>query len=444
MEYFVFRINKYQTIYTPLLTALLLSIASNAQADIIDVTSSTSLKGAYVLEQPTAREVSVVLFVEAGEFDNSGPEGLAHYLEHLVFWSADKAHGSGPKDRTANAWTSRDWTGYWNSGPVEKIGDMITHAAKVFAEIDVDPDFAISERDIVEREFDLRLVESASWQLYEKLHRKMYQDHPFSRSVIGDKDSIGQFTPSLANQFMDRWYLANNATLLISGPIKAAEIGPLLKAKFNDLPTGTIPTHVWKEPIATPASVDLKMSHRNLSVPKLLYIKHAPGVASLSNKQQFVATELLSDLLNSSLPGSITKPLYYDNFLTLSVSSACYVQPDGSVILLIEAEPFDDVDAEQLFAAIDHSLVNLMSNESFEASFNQVKDKRIKTLTRAVDGNHEQLKLAATSITQFDQALSAEQYINEFDTLSAQDAYTLLEALVKSDTVARGSAYPEK
>lgn len=68
------------------------------------------------------------MFVPVGEVDRTGPEGLAHYLEHLVVWSADKVHGEGLRNREMNAWTSPYWTTYWNRGPIDAFENMMRKA----------------------------------------------------------------------------------------------------------------------------------------------------------------------------------------------------------------------------------------------------------------------------------------------------------------------------
>jgi len=77
--------------------------ASVANADLLDLSAYGSFKKTFFIPEPTARDVEVRVFVPVGEVDRTGPEGLAHYLEHLVVWSADKVHGEGIRNRTMNA-----------------------------------------------------------------------------------------------------------------------------------------------------------------------------------------------------------------------------------------------------------------------------------------------------------------------------------------------------
>ncbi len=237
-----------------------LSITSVTAGTIVDLTGQTNLRGAWLIEQPDAVEIDIRLMIEAGEYDNTGPEGLAHYLEHLVFLSADRVHGDFG-DRTANAWTSRNWTLYWNNGPAASIEPMFKNAARVFSPVELDSSFAQSEVDIVEREFDLRITESPAFQLYTRMYQTMYAGHPFARSVIGSRASIRELTPATTIEFHRQWYRASNAYLLISGPLKARDIEPLIRKHFNDIPDGKVPAHQWNLQTRVPDSVDVEMTH---------------------------------------------------------------------------------------------------------------------------------------------------------------------------------------
>lgn len=121
---------------------LLFIVTAPLNAQVIDLTEHTSLKRAYLIEQPKAEFVTVQMLLNVGEADFDGPEGLAHYLEHLVWYSADKAHGDGAKNRISNAWTNNLFTNYWNSGSPRNLKTMLGDSAKVFKPIDVDPTFA--------------------------------------------------------------------------------------------------------------------------------------------------------------------------------------------------------------------------------------------------------------------------------------------------------------
>jgi zinc protease len=429
--------------WLPAVVALLcLCTRPLSAGDIVDLTSHTNLRGAWLIEQPDAVELDVRLLIEAGEYDNTGLEGLAHYLEHLVFLSADKIHGDFG-DRTANAWTSRNWTLYWNNGPVANLEPMFDNAARIFSPVDLDRNFAQSEVDIVEREFDLRNTESPWLQLYTKMYQSMYAGHPFARSVIGSRDSIRQFTPQATAEFHRQWYRASNAYLLVSGPLRADQIIPQLKKRFAALPAGSTPPHQWSRQSRQPDSINIEMTHPTIGGSRVLYIRHAAALDGMSSRQQLATCALTTELLNSAQPGGLTKPLYYDEFLTLELESNCDIQPDRSNLLLIWAQPEEGVTAEKLFAQFDQTLPTLTSHEAFDKSIETVRQRLIKTLQRLAREPQQETNIATLGLLLHNDILSSDEYIDDIRSVQTRDIKRLLSAFAQSATKARGQIHPE-
>lgn len=84
---------------------------------------------------------------------------LPHYTEHLT-WLPNIEKGSRPVDRNSNAWTNNYAVGYWLSVPPQDLPDILRRLKVVFDPIDLPREIAESERDIILREYDLRVGEN--------------------------------------------------------------------------------------------------------------------------------------------------------------------------------------------------------------------------------------------------------------------------------------------
>ncbi|MGI9481247.1 MAG: hypothetical protein ACR2OR_02710 [Hyphomicrobiales bacterium] len=94
---------------------LLLASSVIARADIVPVETNTTLRSVYLIPEKDSKVVQVIAVFLAGEVDSTGPEGLPHYLEHLMFWHAEKIRGETVHGRTGNAWINQHITVYHNS-----------------------------------------------------------------------------------------------------------------------------------------------------------------------------------------------------------------------------------------------------------------------------------------------------------------------------------------
>ena len=85
---------------------LLLFTPALSYADVFKLDTDTPLRGVYFIPDSDAELVTVAMVIMAGEVNARGPEGLSHYLEHLVFWHADDVKGEPIHARDGNAWVN--------------------------------------------------------------------------------------------------------------------------------------------------------------------------------------------------------------------------------------------------------------------------------------------------------------------------------------------------
>jgi len=104
-------------IIRPLLLILLACFThSKVLADLIELDTHTAFDSVYLLQDPHVPVTRVDVIIRAGEVDVDGPEGLAHYLEHLMFWHADNVDGKSLHVRGGGASVNRIVTNYFNEG----------------------------------------------------------------------------------------------------------------------------------------------------------------------------------------------------------------------------------------------------------------------------------------------------------------------------------------
>ena len=125
---------------------------------------------------------------------------LAHYTEHLA-WLPNFGKDSRPEDRDSNAWTNDYAVGYWLSGPPEDLTDMLRRLKVVFDPIDLPRDVAETERDIVLREYDWRMVDNPDAQAAEEMEAFLYGGNAIAASVIGTPEEIKALSYDEAKAF---------------------------------------------------------------------------------------------------------------------------------------------------------------------------------------------------------------------------------------------------
>jgi len=112
----------------------------------------------------------------------------------LVFWHADDVKGEPIHARDGNAWVNGLVTSYYNRGEISELNDMMEFARRILTPPELARKFMLGERNVVTREYDLRVSENPDWRVLTDLRQRLYGDHPVSRSVIGTRQSIGDLS----------------------------------------------------------------------------------------------------------------------------------------------------------------------------------------------------------------------------------------------------------
>lgn len=194
--------------------------------------------------------VSALLDYPFGERHNPYEEGLAHYLEHLA-WANVRDAGD-DKGNHSNALTSREATAYWLSRQPESLPDMLSRLAASASPLQVSREFAIQEKDIVQREYELRQLDDPMTAVWRESSKALYANGPYARSVLGTRSTIEQFSLDSAIRLHQQTHHLAEAKLLVSGPVSSSDLEqsissidnwPEQKVELLSAPSPLLPTH---------------------------------------------------------------------------------------------------------------------------------------------------------------------------------------------------------
>lgn len=153
------------------------------------------------------------------------PDGIAHFLEHKLFFNED---GSDSFERfseygaDANAYTSFNRTAYLFSctegleAALAELIEFVTHP--YFTEASV-----ASERGIIAEEIKMYDDSPSERCLYGMLEG-MYEKHSIRRNICGSVSSIGKITPQMLYDCYNSFYRPDNMALVVCGDVCADEV----------------------------------------------------------------------------------------------------------------------------------------------------------------------------------------------------------------------------
>jgi zinc protease len=176
---------------------------------------------------------------------NELPEktGISHFLEHMMFKGTPTfPYGvleEGVKLRGGmwNAFTSHDYTAYYEVLPARHLEFGLTVEADRMVNMHFDPDLTVRERGIIVSEREGRENSPHFW-LYEAFMHAAFELMPYRHHVLGYKGDIKATTAETLTEHYRRFYRPSNATLVAAGDFDTDRFLQQVERHFGHLDAG--------------------------------------------------------------------------------------------------------------------------------------------------------------------------------------------------------------
>ena len=245
-------------------TSALAQWAQSAPGASATVRQYQLANGMTLLVQPDKRAPTAVnmVWLRVGSMDEvDGASGVAHVVEHMMFkGSAKVAPGDFSRKVAAlggreNAFTNRDYTGYYQQIPSNKLREVMALEAERFAHNQwPDAEFT-KEIEVIKEERRMRTEDQPRAVLMEQLMATVFQSSPYRRPVVGWMDDLHAMTPEDVRQFYRQWYVPANAAIVIAGDVDPEQVKQWAEETYGQIPAAAVPA---RKPRTEPAQVGVR------------------------------------------------------------------------------------------------------------------------------------------------------------------------------------------
>jgi zinc protease len=253
--------------------------------------------------------------------------GLAHMYEHMFFQA--NASYSDPEaflDRTAelgavfNGRTEEESVSYYLTLPSDSLlGGLQFMAAAVQTPL-FRADELAREKEVVIGEYD-RQEANPFFALSQAMGHDLWPDNWSRKNVIGDRDVIQHVTPEQMREIQHRYYVPNNAALIVTGDVDTTRVFALAQQLFGDWPRAPDPFVAYPIPPIVPLSGNQAViSEAPVGAVTLIVQWQGPSVGS--DAASTFAADVFSDALNQ--PGSTFQQRLVDSGLFQSIDVNYY------------------------------------------------------------------------------------------------------------------------
>jgi zinc protease len=205
--------------------------------------------GLKVLVSPvhTAPLVSVWSWYRVGSRDEpTGRTGVSHWVEHMNFkgtTNIPRDEMKGLVERFGGTWNGYTWidqTTYLETAGTDALDKLLFIEAERMANGLYDPEDCESERTVIISE--LQGGENDPDQLLDQeLTATAFRAHPYGHPTIGWLPDLRSMTRDDLYRHYRRYYVPNNATLVIAGDVDADDVLGRIERTLGRIPAGATP-----------------------------------------------------------------------------------------------------------------------------------------------------------------------------------------------------------
>jgi insulysin len=189
------------------------------------------------------KKSSAAMAVMVGSMeDPENAQGLAHYLEHMLFLGTKEFPKSdeystymemnGGMD---NAYTSDEVTNYFFEVDHAAIEGGLQRFSRFFVSPTFDAKFLNREKNAVNSEFE-KNIKSDGWRLQRYSSLLAKEGHPAQKFSIGNTQTLANVDQATVINFYRKYYSANNMKLVIMSAEPLNKLNDWVKKYFSDVP----------------------------------------------------------------------------------------------------------------------------------------------------------------------------------------------------------------
>ena len=325
-----------------------------------------------------------VMYHVGAKDEAAGRTGFAHFFEHLLFegtknikrgeWFKLVSSNGGSN----NANTSPDRTYYYETFPSnnEQLGlwmeaERLRHP--VINQIGVD-----TQREVVKEEKRLRIDNQPYGGLFNAILTTLFKKHPYKGTVIGSMEDLNSAKLEEFNAFFKKYYIPNNATLVVAGDIKPEQTKKWINEYFGSIPKGTPITRNFPKETPITQEFEETVYDANIQLPAYIFAYRTPA----EKERDAYILSMLGSYLSKGKSSVLYKKLVDNEKKALAVEAFNLGLVDHSIFAFF-AIPMGNTSKDVLKKDIDAEIkklqTDLISEEDYQKLQNQVENDFVNT-----------------------------------------------------------------
>jgi predicted Zn-dependent peptidase len=402
------------------------------------IESSTLASGLPVhrIEIEGTRATTVLVAFDAGaRTERPDENGMAHFLEHLVFKGGQKYDDYRKVNETAermgavlNAYTSHDLVAFHITCRAEVAGDAIDLLTDFVGRPKIDAEELDRERGVVIQEI-ARAHDQPSVVAEHLIDRAAFGDHPLGRPVLGPAEHLRKFTRDAIVAFRSRQWAGSRGGAFLVGNLEHLPDDSDLAEAFGRFPSispdgGTEPAPSFA-PQTLVESRDSNQSHLRISYRPSIDPRDPEGRAALN---------IYSTLLGGSMGSRLFDEIREQRGLAYSVYSADHSYADVPILQL--SAGLESGKAVEAFTRMREIVDELRTDGPREDEFERAKAYAAGRRVLAFENTNAVARYAASQSVVYGQDIDPDEAIAALDRATFDQVMGVARGISEDSSVA--------
>ena len=328
--------------------------------------------------------VTSVMYHVGSKDDSPERTGFAHFFEHLLFEGTENIErGQFMKivesnGGSLNAYTSNDETYYYEFFPSNKLELGLWLESERMLHPVIDEIGVKTQNEVVKEEKRLSYDNRPYGQLLPQITQSLFKKHPYRWLPIGSMDHLDSATLDEFIAYNKKFYVPNNAVLVVAGNFEIDETKNKIKDYFGPIPRGNDVPRIDIEEDPLTAEIRKSFYDPNIQLPMGLVCYRIP---SFKERDSYVL-DMISSILSSGKSSRLYKKMVDTKKVSVEVQAINLSFEDYGVYVILSL-PVGDNTLETLYDNIDEEIVKLknglITDREYEKLQNEFENSFVNT-----------------------------------------------------------------
>ncbi|WP_296633778.1 pitrilysin family protein [Polaribacter sp.] len=331
-----------------------------------------------ILHQDSSAPVVVtsVMYHVGAKDEQPGRTGMAHFFEHLLFegtknikkgeWFKMVSSNGGRN----NANTTDDRTYYYEIFPSNKLELGLWMESERLLHPIIGQDGVDTQNEVVKEEKRLRVDNQPYSKFLEYVKENIFKKHPYKGTTIGKMEDLDAATLEEFLAFNKKFYVPNNATLVVAGDIDKAAAKKMIQDYFGPIPRGEEITRNFPKEDPITEAMTAKGYDANIQIPAIMAAYRTPSMKTRDSR----VLDMISSYLSTGRSSVLYKKLVDEKKMALQAGAINASQEDYGTYILFGL-PQGDTELKNIIAEVDVEIVKMQTELISEKDFQKLQNQ---------------------------------------------------------------------